>query len=241
MIRQCAICQTAFDCRGARAKREVVTCSRSCARKSQMQRLMAEGRWVRPNKQRRGTLIQCAICGKDFYANQSEQARGNRRYCSTQCAYAAQRKTPVLKACPGCGVTVKRKPSQACLIYCSQACYVATKTVKTTYLSRSHNGRPVKRDADGYLWIWEPEHPKAHCGYVFEHRWVVEQILGRYLETHEHVHHINENKEDNQPENLQVLNARDHSRITSLSNGRKFAAMREELERYRKLYGELPG
>lgn len=47
----------------------------------------------------------------------------------------------------------------------------------------------------------------------YEHRVVMERVLGRPLETWEHVHHINHNKLDNRPENLQVLTALEHRRL----------------------------
>jgi hypothetical protein len=46
---------------------------------------------------------------------------------------------------------------------------------------------------------------------MLEHRYVMEQHLGRRLQTNEHVHHINENTRDNRLENLQVLSAHEHA------------------------------
>lgn len=69
-------------------------------------------------------------------------------------------------------------------------------------------------DKDGYIQIYKPEHPFAGpSGYVLEHRLVMEQHIGRYLERHEIVHHKNRNRQDNRIENLEL--------ISSLSEHRK--------------------
>ncbi len=39
-------------------------------------------------------------------------------------------------------------------------------------------------------------------GKILEHRWVMQQYLGRQLNSHEDVHHINGNRADNRLENL---------------------------------------
>ena len=60
----------------------------------------------------------------------------------------------------------------------------------------------------GYRYIYIPMHPNCECkGYVREHVLVMEQILGRYLLIGECVHHIDGNKLNNIPENLELFNS----------------------------------
>jgi hypothetical protein len=75
------------------------------------------------------------------------------------------------------------------------------------------NWKGGKFKQDGYILIYKPKHPFANKGYVFEHRLVIEQILGRYLKPEERVHHINGVKDDNRPKNLMYFaNESDHQK-----------------------------
>lgn len=70
---------------------------------------------------------------------------------------------------------------------------------------KHHNWRGGRSSHIGYAIILKPDHPAANkTGYVFEHRAVMEQLIGRYLDNNETVHHRNGVKNDNRPENLEL-------------------------------------
>ena len=67
----------------------------------------------------------------------------------------------------------------------------------------------------GYKYFMDKSHPLANkkTGKVYHHRHVASVKYGRWLKTDEHVHHINEIKTDNDPENLLVVTQEEHQRI----------------------------
>ena len=67
------------------------------------------------------------------------------------------------------------------------------------------------KEKRGYIIILKPKHPNCNqMGYVYEHRLVMEEHLGRYLTDDEVVHHINEIRDDNRIENLQLMTRAEH-------------------------------
>lgn len=55
---------------------------------------------------------------------------------------------------------------------------------------------------DGYVYIWNPGHPRSNRNYVMEHILVVEKAIGKFLLPPHEVHHINEIRKDNRNQNL---------------------------------------
>ena len=88
------------------------------------------------------------------------------------------------------------------------------KTFPELSRENSYNWKGGRSTTQGYIRIYLPEHPFASYGYVFEHRLVMEEHLGRYLTSKEVVHHKNGNRADNRLENLKLFNgAGDHLRM----------------------------
>jgi hypothetical protein len=61
---------------------------------------------------------------------------------------------------------------------------------------------------------YSPDHPNAmYHGYVYTHRLVVEQRIGRFLQNDEEIHHKDDNRLNNNPDNLEVVFEKDHQRL----------------------------
>lgn len=68
-----------------------------------------------------------------------------------------------------------------------------------------------KRNNNGYRYIYHPNHPLASkSGYINEHRFILEQALGRIIDPDEWVHHDNMDKTCNFEGNLTVCTMQEH-------------------------------
>ena len=116
----------------------------------------------------------CLVCKKEFISYK----RSNRKFCSKECWGKARKGIPLTPEHRKKVGDAQRGP-------------------------KSHSwkgGRLI--NSGGYVRLYKPEHPLNYKGYVFEHRLVMEKVIGRYLNLLEIVHHKNGIKTDNRPENL---------------------------------------
>jgi len=148
---------------------------------------------------------KCKSCGETFVAN-----RVDKMFCSQDCQwhYRYEKKRKVYKKikCKKCGKEFLRKVGSQ--KYCSRECRFRTMS-KTSYDKRKWFPKSIRRP-DG--------------SYVSEHRYIIEQHVGRELKPHEQVHHIDIDSENNNIENLHLFTTRKshgncHASINNLIKG----------------------
>lgn len=146
----------------------------------------------------------CESCGRQFSACLS--ASKTRRYCSRRCFFNGRmRETTVTNDCAYCGSPFKIKSHLSNRKkFCSRNCYHAS-----TLGKRPPNYKGPRLIDSGYVYIEVPDRPKK----VREHRYLMEQMIGRPLGDNEHVHHIDGDSLNNDPENLQLITASEHASL----------------------------
>ena len=154
------------------------------------------------------TKIKCKVCDKSFYVFPCK--KDTAKYCSNKCRWKNQKGKTRSKETidkmrknskPNKGCFEKGKHSSPTTEFKNGEKHILWKGGKT-----KHQG--------GYILVHKPKHPFSHPNnYFFEHRFIMESHLGRYLDPKEVVHHINEIKTDNRLENLKLFkNASEHTK-----------------------------
>lgn len=118
------------------------------------------------------------------------------------------------KRCPACSkwYRVRWPVLMKSRKFCSKHCAASYQMGHTFGVKhpRWRGGRSVA--SNGYILRRAAGHPDANKNkYILEHRFVMEEYLGRRLAKNEDVHHINGVKNDNRIENLIVLKKSQHT------------------------------
>lgn len=128
-------------------------------------------------------VMDCLVCGVEFRAWGPKQ-----KFCSTVCA---GRHLRTERPCETCGQAYWGKGNAR---FCSRPCWQASRRTRWT-------------QPDGYVRVKVPADTpgvRPDRSWMLEHRFVMQQHLGRLLTSDETVHHINGQKDDNRLENLEL-------------------------------------
>lgn len=119
--------------------------------------------------------------------------------------------------CEECHKTARRPARQVtggdAFRFCSVECWTQYRTKNGLTKGDKHQswkgGKVRMGRYSEYVGIYAPDHPSfPKTRYVLEHRFVMENSLGRLLRQDETVHHINGIQDDNRIENLQLRHGR---------------------------------
>ena len=133
----------------------------------------------------------CDYCGKAFHYNGKHKNRNKHFYCSKDCAWNAKMKKLTV-ICDLCGVEFQKKSSDVSRSNHNFCCKLCNRTYRILMSSctkdRMYHGKAL-------------------------YRIQVEMSIGRPLENGEHVHHVDGNHQNNNPDNLMVVSKSMHGKI----------------------------
>ena len=186
-------------------------CNQACYRAHEK----VHGRNVAPVPE---TEFACKTCGKPFWRKPGElrayrKAHGqDPLFCSRPCSWEDKKlsEDKWQVHCVQCGVLmpIQRRPGgtvNRLRRICSPACRSAFKIAEHDRLNPIET-RTVSRTPGrhGYVRLIFPRTKDGDGFEILEHRWVMEQALGRKLLPTETIHHMNGRKTDNRLENLSL-------------------------------------
>lgn len=154
------------------------------------------------------TKYICPGCGKEHYINNCflEDKYFKKKFCSDECYdkyILDNKKKRFLKHCTNCRKEFfsNKEKTISGFFFCSQECSKQYMKGKNAY-----GWKGGTFTVAGYKIV------KKDGKYQYEHRIVMEKYLGRKLRPDEAVHHIDENKLNNDIANLKLMTKREHDR-----------------------------
>jgi hypothetical protein len=162
--------------------------------------------------------MKCLYCGHEFKSHNP-----NPKYCSNSCKANGSASVDAHAAAILYGEGLTQKEVAERLGVSQKSVFLALRRIGVQCRRSIKRDQSGKRNSSwrggktitraGYVQIRMPEHPRASSnGYVFEHIVVAEKAFGPLPEG-VIVHHKNHIKDDNRPENLEVMSLEDHNRL----------------------------
>lgn len=149
-------------------------------------------------KPKTGRYLPCEVCEEPMWVIPALE--GKKKTCSAECR-DKRNSTKEERPCENCGETFLEFPSMPTK-FCSRKCYGIAKRAKP-------GDRCVDRNT-GYAWLYVDD-GEGGVLRVQEHRWVMEQHIGRALHSWETVHHKREGfkgRSNNDLNNLELWPSR---------------------------------
>lgn len=163
----------------------------------------------------------CRECSKSFFYKPAYLRAYQKKfgkdpsYCSIGCSAVGRRKDADEKHktnCKNCGKEFyrTRRKGRGTIYREQELCGKECKNEWTSKIYRAKHGLPkvTKRIKRKYTVLRIPAQDGAPVHEILEHRYVVEQSIGRKLLPEETVHHINGQRHDNRIENLELFSSR---------------------------------
>lgn len=142
-------------------------------------------------------IKNCEVCSSEMKVSKSSVARGGGRFCSRKCLGVHFRGAGNPFYGKHHSDKSKKKWKQA------------RDTNKSWYVGENHaNWNGGKTLSSEYV-----RYSAGDLHRQYEHRAIMSQIIGRPLTKGEIVHHVNGDKTDNRPENLEVMTRAEHALI----------------------------
>lgn len=162
---------------------------------------------------RTGRMKPCLTCKKDFYVRPCEDK--TKKYCSNKCRGQhfiprPEKRNGIFIECPTCLNKKYVQPSvlklnKTGVKFCSIKCKGIAMSNGLTQYGFKDEGSII--NSNSYKRI------QVNKKRVKEHRYIMEQHLGRILSSNEMIHHINGNPKDNRIENLMIVTNKEHGRL----------------------------
>ncbi len=169
--------------------------------------------------------IKCLSCeaiisySSEVIHRSKKEFLSSRKYCSKKCFNDLRQKTKIIKErfCKECNINItKLKWKKLCSSCSINNRKKHSKIYYDKHLKKSKGPLDLTTPfftPTGYARVRIGRDNKGHIVWRGRARHLMEQKIGRKLETWEEVHHINENTSDDKIENLQILSITKHHQL----------------------------